>query len=51
MLEMKMKRMRMILESCIISCESCKDRFEGLPGLNRRKALAFKRTSLRNFGL
>lgn len=36
---MKMRRMgTVILESCIIRYESCKDWFEGLPGLNRGKA-------------
>jgi len=39
-----MRRMGVILESCI-SYESCKDRFEGLPGLNRGKAFAFKTTT------
>lgn len=34
-LDMKMGRMEIIIESCI-NCESCKARFEGLPGLNRR---------------
>ena len=38
---MKMRRMgTVILESCVIRYESCKDRFEGLPGLNRGKAFA-----------
>ena len=38
----------MILESCI-SCESCKDWFEGLPGSNRGKMYAFK--PIRKFGV
>ncbi len=39
----------MIIESCI-SCESCKDRFEGLPELNRGKAFTAVCINVDTFG-